>query len=825
MAKIFETSFETESLIDRVSKIAGTNTNGVFRRTEKGLAYYCDGTARILTNRTFVLDNAFSIVCVARVVGKTSNDLQPIAGSLSQFQPFRLKTATNEWQSYLKDDSVNARATMTGFLLNDQKYHLMILTADYSGDVSYYFDNFVPVTIACNFTDSITLVDLYIGFGASIDFMEGFVQYAAMYDHVLTAQERADAYERFLKAGPRGIELYPKPVLPERKPTDLSRYVDTGLCLAHNMIPSSGNLLVDTSNQNAPGAIDGATEILEGLSFDGKDDSAAINLSLALAATIKTICFRIKLASTTEMILDGDNTGSLVIDTNAGTLQYPAYDNAFIDGVDTDTIFADQWTDVVITSSTAVDNNTPTLGRTTAAAFTYGKFEIADLQYWSNEWTLADAKKYHNSFVKPVLGRIPSIYDAVGSTSPFGCIKGTGVYEVKEITHPIRNINTVAWFDSTDLDTLTLDGTDHVSRWNDKLGSGHDLIQANGADQPLWSANGVLFDGVTEYIKTAPFAFVQPEMIYIVLKQVTWTVNNRIMDGDATSSGAIYQRAVTPQIALYAGLPACFNTDLILDTWSILRGLIDGVNSELIINNLIPALGDPGANNMDGFTLGADGTGARCSNIEVKEIILRNVVDDAATQAEIYNYLSKKYNIDTLIPNLTFNTGIKYLDITTAGLTSVPTKQAYGTWEGMIYKGDTANRLYMILIANKIGVAGYVQGYALNFDNDEGIYLEKYDGVGGTTVLFATAASYIIINTWYKYRFTKTLDGIMTLLLKGEALVPTAGYDGWTLAAPTGAYVNPTVADNTYKTCEYSVIDGGVLDRAIIDHTDNGVKQ
>jgi len=599
----------TGSFIDSVSKTAGTPAGGwSWARTEKGLAWEGNGTnTKIQFPSTVNMGTVGSIIISFRILTKPTgadhDKVLALSTDVNYYVSFR---ATNE--IYIV---INGEAENVPWILNN-KWNLLVITRS-GADIEYFINNIsLGTDILVAQADTDYLFDTIGNYGTS--YFNGNVQEIEVYNKVLTAQERAKAYERFLKASPRGVELYPKPVIPERKPTDLSRYVDTGLCLAHNMIPSSGNLLVDTSNQNAPGAIDGATEILEGLSFDGKDDSVAINLSLALAATIKTICFRIKLASTTEMILDGDNTGSLVIDANAGTLQYPAYDNAFIDGVDTDTIFADQWTDVVITSSTAVDNNTPTLGRTTAAAFTYGKFEIADLQYWSKEFTLQDAEDYHNSFVKPVLNTIPSVYDPVGSTWPFGCVKGTGSFVVDELTAQ------------------------------------------------------------------------------------------------------------------------------------------DAVLKELDV-------------------------------------------------------------------------GTKFNRVTGAGLISVPTKQAYGTWEGFIYKGDTANRLYMILIANKIGVAGYVQGYALNFDNDEGIYLEKYDGVGGTTVLFATAASYITINTWYKYRFTRTLDGVMTLLLKGGALIPTAGYDGWTLAAPTGAYVNPTVADNTYTTCEYLVVDGGVLDRAIIDHTDNGVKQ
>src|ERR1035437_7652790 len=76
--------------------------------------------------------------------------------------------------------------------------------------------------------------------------------------------------------------------------------------------------------------------------------------------------------------------------------------------------------------------------------------------------------------------------------------------------------NTVAWYDFNQASTITKDASNNVSRWNDYLGSGHDLIQATTANKPVWSANGILSDGVTKIMKTATFTYNQPEFIYIV---------------------------------------------------------------------------------------------------------------------------------------------------------------------------------------------------------------------------------------------------------------------------------------------------------------------
>lgn len=49
MSLVFSTQFNKGSYIDRVSKTAGTNTNGVFKRTEKGLAWEGNGSSSGIT--------------------------------------------------------------------------------------------------------------------------------------------------------------------------------------------------------------------------------------------------------------------------------------------------------------------------------------------------------------------------------------------------------------------------------------------------------------------------------------------------------------------------------------------------------------------------------------------------------------------------------------------------------------------------------------------------------------------------------------------------------------------------------------------------------
>ena len=207
----------------------------------------------------------------------------------------------------------------------------------------------------------------------------------------------------------------------------------------------------------------------------------------------------------------------------------------------------------------------------------------------------------------------------------------------------LASSDTVLWVDSEE--NVTKDASNKVSVWGDKSGNGNDLLQATGSAQPLYSTNGILFDGVNDFMKAVAFTLVQPEMVYIVFKQVTWTLNDRIYDGDGYLAMVISQAVSTPALNMHAG-SSLNNTNLPVNTFGILRALYNGANSKLIINDTTPITGNVGTNNAGGFTIAKKGdSNSKFGNIEVKEIIIRKVADSATNETLIYQYLSDKYGI------------------------------------------------------------------------------------------------------------------------------------------------------------------------------------
>ena len=204
--------------------------------------------------------------------------------------------------------------------------------------------------------------------------------------------------------------------------------------------------------------------------------------------------------------------------------------------------------------------------------------------------------------------------------------------------------NAPSWWDMAEK-YMTKDGSNRASQWADRSGNNNHLLQA-GADalKPIWSSDGVLFDGADDLMKAVGFTFVQPEMIYMVLKQVTWTANDRIFDGDS-STKVLFQSASSPDIKANSGQSSGAASGLLIDTFGIVRVLFNGGSSKLQVNEDAAITGNFGSADMDGFTLGATATGTFPSNIQVKEVILRKIVDTAPNDQIIYDYLKSKYSL------------------------------------------------------------------------------------------------------------------------------------------------------------------------------------
>ena len=178
-----------------------------------------------------------------------------------------------------------------------------------------------------------------------------------------------------------------------------------------------------------------------------------------------------------------------------------------------------------------------------------------------------------------------------------------------------------------------------VSQWDDVSGNGNHLKQGTDTNRPSKEGDGsILFDGVDNFLKADAFTLVQPETVYILFKQITWTSGNRTWDSGAAST-TLFQTGTTPSLSLFASATLA-EVDLTLDTYGIVSSVVNGASSVLQLNNDSPITGNAGINDMGGFTLGARENASSFANIQVKEVLVYSVAHDATTRAEVISYLS-----------------------------------------------------------------------------------------------------------------------------------------------------------------------------------------
>lgn len=156
-----------------------------------------------------------------------------------------------------------------------------------------------------------------------------------------------------------------------------------------------------------------------------------------------------------------------------------------------------------------------------------------------------------------------------------------------------------------------------------------------------------LFNGTSHYLKTAAFTLNQPTWVIWVGKQVSWTLNDRICDGNTVSSGAIAQNATTPELLIFAGTTGIAKVPLTVGALGVVSAVFSGANSRASVNLSTEVTGQAGAGNMGGLTLGANGdaTAAQFSNISTSELIVFPFAPSTELQARLIAGLMARHGL------------------------------------------------------------------------------------------------------------------------------------------------------------------------------------
>lgn len=193
--------------------------------------------------------------------------------------------------------------------------------------------------------------------------------------------------------------------------------------------------------------------------------------------------------------------------------------------------------------------------------------------------------------------------------------------------------------------------------WADQSGNSNTMSSQGGSNNPIFNTNiqnglsGITFAGAaSQQSIQAIFTYNDPEHIFMVVKQVTWTQFRRLV-ARASASGnmKLINDVATPGIYLDDGTNTNSpgTTGMTLGTFFVLDFCFNGASSTIRLNNGSNTTGNPGSGtNMGGVTIGADylsGTGA--SNIVVGELLAYDSHLSDANASLVNHYLGTKWGI------------------------------------------------------------------------------------------------------------------------------------------------------------------------------------
>lgn len=188
---------------------------------------------------------------------------------------------------------------------------------------------------------------------------------------------------------------------------------------------------------------------------------------------------------------------------------------------------------------------------------------------------------------------------------------------------PRHLANLQLWLDASDASTITQDGSNNVSQWNDKSGKGNNVTQTTAANRPAYTTAGqrgmnvVTFDGSNDFLTTPTLTISQPYTIIWAGRSngnapggdvngpyccdgTTSTTRVAIgWNGDGTSAtnGRLFSFAGTAVIQAASGTQA-------YNAWSVVSAVYNGSSSLLRANAVQIGTGNPGSTAISALRLG-----------------------------------------------------------------------------------------------------------------------------------------------------------------------------------------------------------------------------
>ena len=212
----------------------------------------------------------------------------------------------------------------------------------------------------------------------------------------------------------------------------------------------------------------------------------------------------------------------------------------------------------------------------------------------------------------------------------------------------------VAWYDASDSSTITKDGSDRVSQWDDKSANGHDLAQSTSSDQPLWvSADKNGLDVINlAGDRWMSKAFTEVDQPITTVGAFVCAGEGNLTFWDGITAGYCRLRTVdgtNETMGINAGtFVESSGVSGLFGAWSYMTGVYSGTSSLLRINgsNVTSGTVNAGTEGQNGFLIGAQKPGSGGFwNQKVGEVICYNKVVSGDELTNLETYLVDKWDL------------------------------------------------------------------------------------------------------------------------------------------------------------------------------------
>tara|TARA_Y100000310_G_scaffold283324_1_gene305208 strand:+ start:247 stop:969 length:723 start_codon:yes stop_codon:yes gene_type:complete len=202
------------------------------------------------------------------------------------------------------------------------------------------------------------------------------------------------------------------------------------------------------------------------------------------------------------------------------------------------------------------------------------------------------------------------------------------------------------WYDASDSTTVTKDGSDRVSQWDDKKGSA-DLTQSTSGSQPLLVEGDLNDLDVINFTNDRDMAVTstsasQPTTWYLVATAPAATGTTRRPLTCGTQQ--FFTSATSNRFSIYAGEQLNFTATLGTTQFYVWTLRFNGASSDLLVDDTSKVSGDAGTGTING-TLNIAGAFGNYSNNKFAEILRYDSDVSSDDNDSIITYLNDKWGL------------------------------------------------------------------------------------------------------------------------------------------------------------------------------------